>query len=1071
MDRNVPKFTSFRPKLKPKPPEPVETPPQPKKHKPHREYQGKSHSESFRKHQELPKERGTEHRKETNRQAPQPSNRQYDGTSFFSDRRGDPDIEKYGTVNRYEVPRYHSIGYGYVLGLPLDRKIDRNLSTDKTVVITPSTSSQGKRVLTDRHALKQHHVKTIKFIKTAADEDSLNADFIALSRGSKRKRSDLDGDDADDEEGDKLSEGIADYRQLDSCASGNKPSDPDAEYESDTVIAADSELAKRNAALQRQTREHPEDLDGWLNLIKHQEAMVMADHISELTPSDKIHLATVRMSIYEQALRKFDSDESSQAKLYGGFMSEASLVWDSSRRANKWAEILKKFPLSTDLWILYLNDVQSSWATFTYDKCRDAFLDCLRTLKSGGSLVQSDFVLYILVRLTSMIHQAGYYKMAVGIWQAVLEFTLLKPRANLDQSPTENLQSFEEFWDSDVARVGEEGATGWFNFELGSTPKFPERSTDEVDENDVLNIVLFSDIEEILKSLPRAINALSLLNAFLNFCQLPPITQENNVQRYQLDPFLQDTFVEEVPYKHEESYVFPQVLARYSGCPLRKYQATTELLFQNVFPQQPRVVDALFIRRVFELLAVDISADEFIGVYLIALESNYFPSKAFKTAKRLLKARPTNLYLYNAYALAEDKHNNSLKAEQVFSTALSMPQQQPDQLPLSTPGSLDLFSNWVWQGVRKGDHLSGLWRLTVPTGQLPKYEEEPPPQAAILRTRNLLSEITSRALIGEDYARAVTSTSLLALLNYLSQPSTIHAALSVHSSLSEHFKTHPNLSAQELQAQSIAALLTHHTIYALRLPGRSQGQKDIVKPSLLRHTLEPLIQQFPSNTILLSLYATNEARFPLENRVRDLFTNLRSENDVVSSAFAMHHERLRAHITAVTAAPTAAAAAENHDSYQRIHPQPYAMRAVFTSVANSFPHCPAVRQAHAQFEFAHFKSLDQLAKAKNTVPTDREIDSENFATLHPHTEKKRIRTDRPMMKQDRQRLREVYASGLTKLPWHKGYMLLGLEIARLLESSDVGRDKGRKWDSKEDGLNISFDKIMFEKGLTNGDYA
>jgi hypothetical protein len=55
--------------------------------------------------------------------------------------------------------------------------------------------------------------------------------------------------------------------------------------------------------------------------------------------------------------------------------------------------------------------------------------------------------------------QAGYQELATALFQAEIEFSLFCPSLLLTEQSKRRL--FEHFWDSDGARVGEEGALGW----------------------------------------------------------------------------------------------------------------------------------------------------------------------------------------------------------------------------------------------------------------------------------------------------------------------------------------------------------------------------------------------------------------------------------------------------------------------------------------------------------------------------------------------------------------------------------------------------------------------------------
>ncbi|KAF2641790.1 DUF1740-domain-containing protein [Massarina eburnea CBS 473.64] len=1003
MASNIPTFASFRPKPK--------DPAQPDKEPTRPDRPDKSHTISREK-----KSRGKARPKETSRHQLDSQSREHDAAPsnvFFSDRRGDRDIEKYGTFNKYDIPAYRAYGYGHVLGLSRDWKIDRDRSTDTEVVIMPPRGRRPKRLLADKHPSRDN-TRAIKFIKVAKTEDDPGADFIALSATGKRKHEDDEQDEWDD------------YRRLDRDALATKPSDPDAEYESETVDSTYPEVTQRNAALVRRTREHPEDLDAWLHLIHHQEEMMKIERSSsELTSSDKQNLADIRISAYEQALKKMSRDGASQVKLYSGLMKEASRSWDEGRLAKKWSEILAVFPYTEELWTQYLDFAQSSFTGFRYETCRATFSECFKKLQQGPAGEHAKFILHVLLRLTMMTQQAGYQELALATWQALLEFHLLEPKSSPAKSLGEKLRSFEEFWDSEAARIGEEGASGWANFNedivppaLGPDPseapatsaavtdefcerevdnmhklRYPGRTTDEIGEDDPFHTVLFSDVEHFLRLLPPDTNTTFIVDVFLCFCGLPrTIQQNNNPSQYQLDPFLQSTFVVS-PSDEKNPDTFAQIFQNYSSTPIQHRQMTTELLFNQAFPSNPDIINTTFVRRVLKSLTADDSADESLGEYLLAFESNYFPHEAHKTAKKLLKARPTSLRLYNAYALAESKRGNSLKADQVFSAALSM---QKGGMPFSTPGSLELFSNWMWNALRQGQNEEALSRLVCPTGQIPAATN--PEQAAILRTRTVLAELSERSLLGDDTFTAVMSTSLSALLAYLSSGEKPESALSTYGNLTKWF-TDRQLSqspAAELHAQAIARFLAHHATHAR-----------IVKPSLLRTSLEPLIACFPNNTILLSLYATNEARFSIDDRVRDMMhRNILAnptERSIISWTFLIHYETLRGSIVGSTS---------------------HSIRALYFKAEDDIgAHCPALWKQHVLFEMAEARK--ESAKRPSKKPRKDE----------------KKRKERNRVEEAYRRVREVFLRGVTCLPWCKDFMMLAFTH---LGDEFLGEEERRK---------------------------
>jgi hypothetical protein len=1000
MASNIPKFASFRPKPKvlvdiSKPEEPP----------------AKS-SRRSEKPSKSPKVRTTDPSSDRNARVSEKEDQSF----YIIDRKGDISNLTYGSLNRYSIPLYRRCGYGCIMGVSSDRRIDRDRTTEQELVLTPARNRRQERLLTSKQAGREK-AQLFRFVKPLENPPAThNLDYITFSSGKKRKF------DTDDEADD------VDYRSIEGKTKSVEPLDPDLKYESGTELDdATSVVTQKNALLTRRTRDEPHNLEAWLDLVDHQEAMMGLGRSSlELSPSDKQHLADVKISTYEQALRKVGNDPDSQIKLQIGIVTEASLTWDESKLSSKWTELLTKFPTNLELWTRYLDFIETSVVSFKYESCRAAFQKCLKSFRSSADTVLPETYLYVMVRLTSMIQQAGYQELALASWQALLEFNLLPLSPN---GGDVSLGLFEEFWDSEVARVGEPGAKGWQAFdgeanhpvvegpvasalsdqadtalevfhkhELEHTAalKYPGRTTDEVGEDDPFHLILFSDVEEFLKVLPRNTPSLQILEAFLCFCRLPPLPYMGSHQQRWLDPFLRHAN-KNTGARSDQSTVFTRSLARFMDCPVAYFQMTTELLFDRAFSDNIGPIDVFFIRRVLALLVADASCDEVIGEYLLALELTHFPTEAFKTAKRMLKTRPTSLRLYNAYGLVESRRGNSAKADQVFGAALSM---QKDATPLSIPGSLQLFNSWVWEALRRDEPTEALWRLVSPKGAVPKRSEgdnETPDQTALLRGRSMLTDAHERALLGQDFSSAIICTSLLALLAYLSNSQKSENALLVHDNLSAWFNNHKlsHSSFAELHAQSVAQFLTYHATHS-----------PTVKPSLIRNNLEPLITRFPSNTILLSLYAANESRFSIDDRVRSIMSQNMTQNDkersLASWFFAIHFEILRGEIASTS----------------------HSVRALFRKAeANVGAHSPALWRQHVLFE------LQQHREAVAKRPLNK----------RPRRDGKKT-TAELVIEESAERVRDTFFEGLTKLPWCKEYMMMGfVELGDVLGREDKRR--------------------------------
>jgi hypothetical protein len=1004
MSSNVPKFASFRPKPKPA----LESPQQPTTPA----VKAKDRSKN-----KIPRERPESH-------APESSKIERDASFsklYFSDRRGDQDILKYGALNRYDIPAYRRAGYGHVLGLSLEQKIDRERSSHSKVYMIPTTRQRQERLLTGKHVPREGS-RTLRIVQSK-DKQTIEDghDFIAVSATRQKRRGDGD-DDAEAESGKE----DLDYRGIERDHS--QPLDPNTQYDDEIEDDAHvSELTKKNSELVRKTRESPGEMQVWLDFIKHQEAMMSLDRtMLELGDAARRQLADLRIPIYEEALKKVLSDPDAYVQLHKGLLTEAQKLWTDAKLSKRWTEVLALYPASIDLWLMYLNFVQSNFARFKYESCRATFLTCLEVLQPSKT-VAVESILHIFIRLTAMIQGAGYQELALAIWQAVLEFSLSPPTSTVE------LETFEGSWEVDAPRIGEVGARGWREVtaitaeeekskdislqpqdpsnsvfedfrkrELDTIEKlrYPGRITEDDGEDDAFHTIFFVDIEPYLDVARLGGSIVLVLEAFLCFCGLPALPQVSSHQRaWYSDPFLSHSGTC-TPSQHDEDPSpdsFGHKLERLLACDVKSLRMTSDLLFDHDFSLDRIRLSPDFVRRVLKLISTE-SGDEALGEYLLAFEYRHFPADVVKTAKQLLKARPSSQRLYHAYGLVESHRGKSDKANQVFSMALSM----------GTPGnyeSLQLLHSWVWEALKCDDPIEALWRLTSPTGKLPaRVNPMLPPDSRTLDTASIhLSETCEKALLGQDYPSAVISTSLIALLTYLRSNHNPESALAAHKGLVDWFTSH-RLSTSpyaELNAQDVARFLTYHITHA-----------PIVKPRSIRSALEPFISLFPNNTILLALYAANEARFAIDDRVRGIMQHSALQGSGVRTvsgwSFAIHFETLRGEIAGSTS---------------------HSIRALYrraTHPDSSGAHSPLIWSSYLAFELEQLYSERARTRGKTMGQDGKKKGWEK------------------RLEEAESRVKETFYAGLRALPWCKDFYMQAFDegIRDVLEEEGMKKVYG-----------------------------
>jgi hypothetical protein len=659
---------------------------------------------------------------------------------------------------------------------------------------------------------------------------------------------------------------------------------------------------------------------------------------------------------------------------------------------------------------MYLDFVQSNFAQFKYESCRTTFLKCLETLRRSKTVV-AESILHIFTRMTAMIHGAGYQELALAIWQAVLEITLSSPATAVEW------EAFEGSWEADAPRIGEVGASGWREVtavtedgssllndyslrprdpadstfedfrkrELDSTQKlrYPGRITEDDVTDDAFHTIFFVDIEPYLRIIPAGTPIVLVLEAFLCFCGLPQLPRVSSHHRtWWSDSFLSSSSTRTPSTQDQDHHPdsFKHKLKRFLACGVNSTQMTSDLIFDQNFSLDRIRLSPGFVRRILKLVATE-TGDEVVGEYLLAFEHRHFPTNIVKTAKQLLKAQPTSQRLYHAYGLIESHHGKSDKANQVFSMALSMGNPGTDE-------SLRLLHSWVWEALKSDDRVDALWRLTSPSGKSPtRLNPILPPDPSTLDTASIhLGEYCEKALLRQDYPSAIISTSLLALLTYLRSNHNPEVALAAHRGLFSWFTSHKlSTSAYaELIAQAVAHFLTYHITHA-----------PIVKPVLIRAALEPLISLFPNNGILLALYAANEARFAIDDRVRGTMqrTALQGSNtrNVAGWCFAVHFENLRGEIAGSTA---------------------HSIRALYkraTYPDSSGAHSPTLWHPYLSFELDQLYLEQTRAKGKSEGKDGKKRGWER------------------RLEEAENRVQEVFYEGLRALPWCKDFYMRGFE--------------------------------------------
>ena len=569
---------------------------------------------------------------------------------YFTDKRGDRDNLSYGRPDRYSVPNYSRIGHSRILGLGKADKINYSLSNDRAIVVHDSSLSDyghPRGLLTSVRGEEE-----LRIISTPKEDETWHSEnqYISLLPSDEDVYSETLGipeDHRNVEYEPIVGHGAPHNEAFDELDSASNPI-----YRSTgktTGINSTAQIRERNAYLSRMVKAEPHNLGAWIELAEHQEDLARLGQGSaklRLTNSEQKALAEIRLSIYENALRVIGDDKKKTLDLLERIMIEGSKIWDTETILCRWQQYLELYNTAIGLWKLYLNFIQSSFSLFRLEQCRSIFIKCLRTLTEVKAKKDTEnFRLYVILRFSVLARDAGYIELAIAIWQALLEFHIFKPTES-DKSnqfntiTSSNIDSFEDFWESEVPRFGESGALGWKTYlqSKGDPPnpvissireptderdlflsfaqeelllsekeRLPGRSLDDFDDNDPYHVILFSDVRDFVDLSPAHVSTFAWIQAFLCFCTLPPL--QCSRKTHDLDAWWQDTFLRTDRKRHNGGA---------SPTPIISMRTTLVTLLSSSLTIDSQIIPIAWITNALASLSSAIPEDNIISQYYLA---------------------------------------------------------------------------------------------------------------------------------------------------------------------------------------------------------------------------------------------------------------------------------------------------------------------------------------------------------------------------------------------------------------------------------------------------------------------
>ncbi|KIH92935.1 hypothetical protein SPBR_02211 [Sporothrix brasiliensis 5110] len=562
-----------------------------------------------------------------------------DDALFALDTRGDRLIWQFGTNDARRVPSYHRYRHGRSI-LGARERFTFVQDGSKVIFGAESKSAEGsvfsdknnsllRRVLqssTKSEPSREHGV-SLRRRKPAVmfkndNEAAKESEFVSLRTTKKRRRG--PESESDDDEADSSQSTNSD--EEDDSESSSASSDDGLDAEEDGFFTArddaHSTTRRKLAELNQRVKDDPQDVDAWLDLVdlQDQQSLLLGnDHGDQIlgtsggpakTKEEISGISSVKMSIIESALRQVHSP-SARERLELAMMREGAKVWTPKRLAQQWADLARNNAsgsgLSFLLWKARLDFEMTNLSTLTVDGIKLFCVERLRALEVEATALTNDAakgaeiysqIIYVFLRVTRFMYDAGFRDLAAAAWQATLESSFARPSTEVEGA------SLGQFWDSEIQRIGEEGAQGWrsyaakiqagedaeealldYNVETQSLPtldfaklaksayreeasdmdeykplfeawvvaerqranfaKLPARVIDDIDDGgfeDVFRVAVFSDLRALLFHIPDSLLPILkpvLVDAFLLFCQLAPAFSTSSwIETARNDPFL-----------------------------------------------------------------------------------------------------------------------------------------------------------------------------------------------------------------------------------------------------------------------------------------------------------------------------------------------------------------------------------------------------------------------------------------------------------------------------------------------------------------------------------------------------
>ncbi|CAG8553183.1 26237_t:CDS:10, partial [Dentiscutata erythropus] len=617
-----------------------------------------------------------------------------------------------------------------------------------------------------------------------------------------------------------------------------------------------------------QLDQNQNDVNLWLEFIAFQDKSLQFGRNKKTDASiTRSSINEVKISIFEKALEANPNDTT----LLIAYMKCCEEHWEN-----------------INLWMKYLDFRQTNLVSFTVSQCIQVFEDCLHLLRkefvvcvdSGEKLKIERIMIHIFQRACFFMLQSGYSERAYSCWQAMIELTFFAPKRIQQKDFYDRVVAFENFWEAELPRFGEDDAKGWsYYFEqnienvespadasnllanlssegdmyakwakaeiLYNSQLLPTHSIDDPNLEDPYRVVLFDDIRTFLFDLTSHQSRTELIYACLAFTGLtynPGYSSSN--------PMITDTFLyNKLSNESIENVSFwstDRSVTRTFIFPIKAFPQDDVTLFNSqTWFSICNDVDILdvnmnFSRNAFYQLRQIVNDTE-IKLCRLSLEYLYDASSGRNLAKNLLKRDTMNLSLWNGYA----------QARKVYLGAITQYRTFPEQYRAVAPLLHRSFAEMEIEQGRQKTAINILINLTEEQGTIDSISESDVPITKLLRARKYyaqqIARITTPSTSQIEARNSLHYCVCYALLECLSQN------LQQASKVFEDTLHYLEIRNDNVNVETEWLYMSYPFFRFVSVSDNEPGK-------LLQEILSRALRIFPNNTIFLSLYFHEEVR-------------------------------------------------------------------------------------------------------------------------------------------------------------------------------------------------------------------